>query len=93
MPPKKKAAVATATSRNSRIKRVSRGDVERSAGHVGDLSAQLQALFRQMEENAIRDIEIDGIGLLERGLDQIARFVDNVSSGISRAQREKRRAL
>ncbi|MGE3317199.1 MAG: hypothetical protein AB7O26_18940 [Planctomycetaceae bacterium] len=93
MPPKKKTTAAAPVARTARIRRVSRGDIERSAGHVGELSAQLQALFRQMEENSIRDIEIDGIGLLERGLDQIARFVDNVGSGVSRAQREKRRAL
>lgn len=92
MPQKKPRRTEREPERTTRIRTLARSDVERSGRLVGDLAAQLAALAKILEEQSIREIEIDGVGLFERGVDQIERYIDNVSSGVSRAQRERRRA-
>ena len=89
--PRKKTTAAT-PARESRISKVSRTDVDRNARQFRDIAAQHDALLKQMEENSIREIEIDGLGLLDRGFDQLLRYINNVSTGIARARQQKLRS-
>jgi len=89
---RRKKRPAAKTSRRRRKKEISADDVDVALGVLGDQVKQLADLARQIRTHALREIEIDGAGLFERGIDEIDRYIDNVGKGIAQARREKHRA-
>ena len=89
---KARGGEAAKSKTGGRKRRISPADLHRAMKTLGDQTAELAALARQMEEHALREIEIDGLGLLKRGNDEIDRYIDNVSKGIGKARRQKERS-
>ncbi len=93
MPKKKKPGhKAAKPDRASRKQSISAAEVGRAAKLLGNQAAQLTALATQMLEHQLGEIEIDGAGLLDRGVDEIDRYLDNVQKGILKGRREKDRS-
>lgn len=67
-------------------------DVIKGARTLTQQSAALDALVQVMKLNGFKQIQMDGFGLLERGIDEIDRFIDNVDKGVKQARRDKERA-
>jgi len=86
---KKKSAAA---SGGSRKRTIVAEDIAKGARTLQQQAAALDALVQAMKSNAVKQIEIDGFGLLERGVDEIDRFIDNVDKGVKQARRDKERA-
>ena len=86
---KRKAQPVTGGSRKRTI---SLEDVRKAARTLKQQSASLEALAQVMKAGGLEEIEIDGYGLLERGIDEVDRFVDNVDKGVKKASRDKERS-
>jgi hypothetical protein len=71
----------------SRKRIISLDEINKAAALLSQNSGGLQGLAAAMREHKITEIEIDGFGLLERGIDEIDRFIDNVEKGVSKAKR------
>ena len=76
----------------SRKRMLSREEVRKASLTLSQQSADLQAQAAVMQKNELAAIEIDGVGLLERGVSEIDRFIDNVDKGVNRAKRDKDRS-
>jgi len=76
----------------SRKRIISLDDINKAAALLSQNSGGLKGLAKAMREHKIAEIEIDGFGLLERGIDEIDRFIDNVEKGVSRAKRDINRS-
>lgn len=86
---KKKPTTATSGARKRFI---AVDDVVKGVRTLTQQSAALEALVQVMKSTGLKQIEIDGFGLLERGVDEIDRFIDNVDKGVKQARRDKERA-
>ena len=86
---KKKATTSTVGARKRFI---AVDDVVKGARTLTQQSAALEALVQVIKSTGLKQIEIDGFGLLERGVDEIDRFIDNVDKGVKQARRDKERA-
>jgi hypothetical protein len=84
-------AEAATESSGTRKRTISCQELQRAVltlrQQVGDLEGQL----KMMEKSELTEIEIDGYGLLQRGGDEIDRFIENVNKGVNRAKRDKQR--
>ena len=76
----------------SRKRTIGLEDVRKAARTLKQQSASLDALAEVMKSGGLEEIEIDGYGLLERGVDEVDRFVDNVDKGVKKARRDKERS-
>jgi hypothetical protein len=77
----------------SRRKRtIALAELRKAALYLANQNGRLEGLAAQMEDHGLDQIQIDGQGLLARGVDEVDRFIDNVSKGISQAKRDKERA-
>lgn len=76
----------------SRKRTISLEDVRKAARTLKQQAASLDALAEVMKAGNLEEIEIDGYGLLERGIDEVDRFVDNVDKGVKKAHRNKERS-
>ena len=76
----------------SRKRTISLEDVRKAARTLKQQSASLDALAEVMKTGGLDEIEIDGYGLLDRGIDEVDRFVDNVDKGVKKARRDKERS-
>lgn len=81
-----------AQTKTARKRAVGIEDVLKGARTLTQQSAALDALVQVMKSNGLKQIQIDGFGLLERGVDEIDRFIDNVDKGVKQARRDKERA-
>jgi len=76
----------------SRKRTIPLADVDKASQLLAQQSHQLAALADILREEKLAEIEIDGFGLLQRGVDEIDRFIDNVDKGVNQARRDKRRS-
>ena len=76
----------------SRKRTIDLEDVRKGARTLKQQAAALDALAEVMKTGALGEIEIDGYGLLERGINEVDRFVDNVDKGVKKARRDKERS-
>lgn len=93
MAKKKSAANSQPTSRSSRKRNVSHDVLLHAARLLQQQSTRLTSLADVMKDQKIAEVEIDGYGLLERGIDEMDRFLDNVNKGVNQAKRDKERSL
>lgn len=90
--PLKESEKPKPTGRGSRKRIVAVAEIQRAAQTLGQQQANMAALVDIMQQEGIAEIEIDGYGLLERGIDEIDRFLDNVDKGVNQAKRDKLRS-
>lgn len=88
---KSRRSRARKTPPGTRKRKISADEVKRAARLLADQSDGLKALLAQMQQHGLKEIEIDGQGLLMRGIDTIDRYIDNVDAGIRKARRDKER--
>lgn len=88
---KSRRSRAGSTPPGTRKRKISADEVKRAARLLADQSDGLKALLAQMQQHGLKEIEIDGHGLLMRGIDTIDRYIDNVDAGIRKARRDKER--
>ena len=91
-PRKKRGRKVPKSVKSARKKTISVDDLQRAVTLLGDQSSQFAALATLMTEHALGEIEIDGAGLFDRGIDKIDRYIDNLNKGAAKARREKERS-
>ncbi len=89
----KKKSASKSQSRSSRKRDIPHSTLSHAARLLQQQSARLTALADVMKDQKIAEIEIDGYGLLERGIDELDRFLDNVEKGVNQAKRDKERSM
>ena len=77
------------SGKKARKKTISSADIHRAIKLLGLQSSQMAAIAAQMTEHSLEEIEIDGAGLFDRGVDEIGRYIDNLNKGAAKARREK----
>ena len=77
--------------RAKRKQMISDDQIKKAAAMVEHACVELKALAAVMEKHDLSEVEIDGIGLLHRGVDEIDRFIENVDKSVKRARREQER--
>lgn len=89
---KPRSALGSAASSARRKRTIALTELRKASRYLASLAGRLDGLAAQMEDHSLGEIHIDGQGLFRRGVDEIDRFIDNVSKGISQAKRDKERA-
>jgi hypothetical protein len=89
---KPRPALGDSTASARRKRTIVLTDLRKASRYLASQAGRLDGLAAQMDEHDLKEIHIDGQGLFRRGVDEIDRFIDNVSKGISQAKRDKERA-
>ena len=89
---KRRAKSSGARATQSRKRVFTPEEIRKASLTLSQQSADLQAQVAVMQKNDLASIEIDGVGLLDRGVSEIDRFIDNVDKGVNRAKRDKERS-
>ncbi len=76
----------------TRKKTISRDTLCKAAATLESQAGELLALAEQLKQTRLKEVEIDGHGLLGRGVENVDRFIGNVSRSVGQVVRSEKRS-